>query len=142
MVQNEVARKTALQEIKNSSGKWYLNDISRMISMFSELEIGGAEYRLLEEMNKYPHAILAGWTWSRIFGGLLTRKYILMGMVDFYKNHYDEFKLAMIGEDIEQEEPIWVVITNKTLDGDRVYPLITTLPNGKKAIVLAINIFN
>ena len=48
----------------------------------------------------------------------------------------------MIGEDIELEEPIWVVITDKRLDADRVYPVITTLSDGKKAIVLAINILN
>ena len=142
MVQNDIARQTALKEIKNSSGKWYVNDIDRMISIFSELEIGGTEYKLLEKMSKYPHAILAGGTWSRIFGGVLTRRHILMGVVDFYKNHYDEFEIAMIGEDIELEEPIWVVITDKRLDADRVYPVITTLSDGKKAIVLAINILN
>ncbi len=142
MLQNKIAKQSAEIEIKKSSGKWYEDDINRMLKRFSTLNIKGDEYRLLEEMSKYPHAILAGRTWSRIFGGLLAIKNIRLGISYFYENEYEELKNSIEVNRLKTDKPIFVVIKSRKLDENRVYPVTVQFPDRKEAVVLAINVFN
>ena len=142
MLQNKIAKQSAEIEIKKSSGKWYEDDINRMLKRFSTLNINGDEYRLLEEMSKYPHAILAGRTWSRIFGGLLAIKNIRLGISYFYENEYEELKNSIEVNRLKTDKPIFVVIKSRKLDENRVYPVTVQFPDRKEAVVLAINVFN
>ena len=142
MLQNKIAKQSAEIEIKKSSGKWYEDDINRMLKRFSTLNIKGDEYRLLEEMSKYPHAILAGRTWSRIFGGLLAIKNIRLGISFFYENEYEELKNSIEVNRLKTDKPIFVVIKSRKLDENRVYPVTVQFPDRKEAVVLAINVFN
>ena len=142
MLQNKIAKQSAEIEIKKSSGKWYEDDINRMLKRFSTLNIKGDEYRLLEEMSKYPHAILAGRTWSRIFGGLLAIKNIRLGISYFYENEYEELKNSIEVNRLKTDKPIFVVIKSRKLDENRVYPVTVQFPDRKEAVVLAINVFD
>ena len=142
MLQNEVAKQAVKNEIKKSSGKWYEDDINRMLKRLLSLNIIGEEYRVLEETSKYPHAILAGRTWSRIFGGLLAIKSVRLGIAFFYESRYEELKESIEANRLKTDKPIFVVIKSRKLDENRVYPVTVQFPDGKEAVVLAINVFN
>ena len=142
MLQDKIARQAVIEEFKTSSGKWYEDGIERMLERFSELNIEGEEYSVLKKMNKYPHAILAGKTWSRIFSGLLSVKRVMSDISFFYRTQYEEFKSSLEGIELKTDKPIFVVIKSRILDENRVYPLKLQFPDGKAAIVLAINILN
>ena len=142
MLQNEVAKQVAKNEIKKSSGKWYEDDINRMLKRLLSLNIMGEEYRVLEETSKYPHAILAGRTRSRIFGGLLAIKSVRLGISFFYESQYEELKESIEANRLKTDKPIFVVIKSRKLDENRVYPVTVQFPDGKEAVVLAINVFN
>lgn len=142
MLQNEVAKQAVKNEIKKSSGKWYEDDINRMLKRLLSLNIKGEEYRVLEETSKYPHAILAGRTWIRIFGGLLSIKSVRLGISFFYESQYEELKNNIEANRLKTDKPIFVVINSKKLDENRVYPVTVQFPDRKEAVVLAINVFN
>lgn len=135
MLQNEIAKQCAEDEIRKK-GHWYQNDITRMLGLFKEMELEGEEYNILKSMSKYPHAILSGWTWNRIFGGLLNNKSVRIGISLFYENQYEELKDIKLAIN----EPIWVVIKSKKLDENRVYPVMVKLPDERSAVALAINV--
>lgn len=140
MQQNEIARQYAVSEIENAKD-WRQNELEWMMKLFPKSQREDREYKALESMSKYPHRIMAGWTWNRVFSGLLTNAVIQSQLINFYESDYPEFIEELNKDKHGSQTPIWVVIRPKEgeLEKNKVYPLITRFHGHSRHIVLAIN---
>lgn len=138
MEQNEIARQYAVKEIEHE-GKWYSQEISRILDLFQLQEKVGKSYRALVSVSDYPNCILSGWTWNRVFGNLLAKDSIRNQIISFYEQKYSTYRKMLITSEYKTDEPVWVVIRTKELEPDTVYPLITDCDGSGSIIVLAIN---
>lgn len=138
MKQNKIARQYAVQEIKKV-GKWYSQEINRNLELFSLQDKVDKDYKTLVSVSDYPNCILSGWTWNRVFGGLLIKDSIRNQIVDFYEYDYQKYKNVLMNGSYKTDEPIWVVIHAQELEPDTVYPIVTNLNDSDSFIVLAIN---
>lgn len=138
MKQNEIARQYAAEEIEYE-GKWYSEEISRVIQLFSAKDKSGKDYVSLESVSEYPNCILSGWTWNRVFGGILVKDAIRKEIIHFYEHDYSSYKEQLCNGTYETDKPIWVVIHAEELEPNTVYPVITDLKDSDRVIVLAIN---
>lgn len=138
MKQNEIASKYAIQEIEKEK-KWYSQEVENMLRLFSAQEKLGKGYKVLKSISEYPISILSGWTWNRVFGGLLLKEDIRSQIICFYEQNYSSYQKMLIDSSDNVASPIWVVIRSNELENNTVYPLIVNLKDFGKHIVLAIN---
>ena len=138
MIQNEIARQYAVQELEHMYG-WRSSDSGNIMNLFREDEKEDAEYLALERVVKYPHHILGGWTWGRFMADLLLKESIIRQLEDFYGYGYLKFREKLFQGEYESDKPIWVVVRAKELENNTVYPLITNYAEHNNCIVLAIN---
>ena len=89
----------------------------------------------------FPHRILAGWTWSEIYDGVIARGTLINQIINFYEREYPEFIDELHKDKHGKDTPIWVVIRPKEgeLIHNMVYPVITRFHGHSRHIVLAIN---
>lgn len=141
MKQNEIARQYAAEEIEHE-GKWYPQEINSIMKLFSTKDKSGKDYVVLKSVSEYPNCILSGWTWNRVFGGLLAKDAIRKEIIYFYEHYYSSYKEKLINGEYETDKPIWVIIHAEELEPNTIYPLIMDLKDSGSAIVLAINEIN
>ena len=138
MKQNEIASKYAIQEIEKEK-KWYSQEVENMLRLFSTQEKIGKGYKVLKSVSEYPISILSGWTWNRVFGGLLLKEDIRSQIICFYEQNYSSYQKMLIDSSDNVSSPIWVVIRSNELENNTVYPVLVNLKDFGKHIVLAIN---
>lgn len=139
MLQNEIARKCAEEVFKKDKYSRARN-VMWILQLFIGQVRSKEEYQALVSVRDFPNYIWGKEAVDRITRGLLTKTLIRNQIIDFYKKgHYSKLREELIKERYETDIPIWIVVHNKALDANSVYPLISDIDNHNKGIVLVIN---
>ena len=139
MLQNEIARKCAEDILKNDK-KSRVRNVMWILQLFIGQVSTREEYQALASVRDFPNYIWGKEAVDRIVRGLLTKASVRNQIIDFYKNGgYSKLREELIKTSYETDIPIWLVVHNKALEKNKVYPLICSIDNHYNCIVLVIN---
>ena len=139
MLQNEIARKCAEDILKNDK-KSRVRNVMWILQLFLGQVRTKEEYQALVSVRDFPNYIWGKEAVDRIVRGLLTKASVRNQIIDFYKNGvYSKLREELIKTSYETDIPIWLVVHNKALEKNKVYPLICSIDNHYNCIVLVIN---
>lgn len=139
MLQNEIARKCAEDILKNDK-KSRVRNVMWILQLFLGQVRTKEEYQALVSVRDFPNYIWGKESVDRIVRGLLTKVSVRNQIIEFYKSDmYSKLREELIKTSYETDIPIWLVVHNKALEKNTVYPLICSIDNHHNCIVLVIN---
>lgn len=140
------------KEVKNYAEKelceaisWRGNSLQQIFDfkddiLGTEEKLENKVFLAISKFKDYPNHIVGGKSWTEISRGVIANVEIQRQIEHFYNDRYQEYlELLKSKGEYTTESPVWLVVKERELNPNTVYPTIAK-HKGENLIVLLINI--